>query len=394
MKSIAYAGMDVHPGHINVALVPTVVDSVTAQVMREMGIPVEADEERVLLQRRLENDEHLVRSQFRKWAEAYELRCCYEASSCGYVVYRWLREIGVACDVIAPSKTPKKAGERVKTDRMDALKLARCLRNGELAAVHVPGEEEEADRSLVRYRQGLVRDATRAKNRILKVLDRHGIRYSGGGGHFTQKHRQFLRAQHFTGGEEYAYREYLSALNQLELRLEEVERRIMEMAETERYAAGVGKLCCMRGIGPLTAMVLLTETFDFERFGKARQLMGYWGFGVEEESSGGKRWQGGITKTGNEHCRWMLVESAKHYRHPPGVSEGLKKRQVGQPREVVDHAWKAQHRLHRTYWRVYHNTGSNANKATVAVAREEAGFVWAIMTGRYGDGPAGGSATN
>ncbi len=388
MESIAYSGLDVHLEHINVAVVPPLVDpEVVARACR-MGLVVEADPDRILEERRVANNRTSVERYFRRLADRYDLRCCYEASSCGYVLHRWLKEIGVACEVIAPSLVPQRAGQRVKTDRLDALKLARYYRAGELTAVHVPTVEEEADRTLVRHRQILVQEVTRTKNRILKVLNRQGIGYLEGKSTVTQKHRRFLKEVHFTGGEEYAYRDLLSSLDYLEGRLAAADQEVLELASSEKYAAAVGKLGCLRGIAALSAMVLITETFDFRRFGTAPELMGYWGFGVSEDTSADHRRQGGITKAGNEHCRWVLVEGAKKYQHPPAVSEALKKRQEGQPVEVITHAWKAQHRLHKTYWKVLKNSGC-VNKAAVAVAREATGFVWAIMTDRCGGCPAG-----
>jgi transposase len=252
----------------------------------------------------------------------------------------------------------------------------------------VPTEEQESERTLVRYRQGLVYDCTRLKNRILKVLDRHGIQYTEGKSTFTQKHWRFLRQQQFAGEEGYTYREHLGMLEFLQARLAEADRRVVALAQSDRYREPVGKLGCLRGIAELSAMVLVTETVDFERFRAAPELMGYWGLGTCEDSSGGRRVQGPITKTGNSHCRWTMVEMAWHYEHPPSVSETLRKRMEGQPSEVVAHAMKAQERLYHKFWRVVKNTGCR-QQAAVAVAREATGFVWAIMRNRCGTGATG-----
>ncbi len=386
MKSIAYGAMDVHTERINVAVVPPLVSQEAAVRLGQLGMMQEYDPDRIIEERCLANTKTGIQRYVRRLAETYDIHWCYEASSCGYVIYRWLKEIGADCEVIAPSKIPRRPGERIKTDRLDALKLARYYRSGHLITVHAPTVEEEADRSLVRFRTALVHDITCMKNRILRVLDRQGVRYQEGKSKFTQQHRRFLKGIHFTGGEEYAYRQYLTLLDLLELHQADADHKVQELAESGKYAPAVGKLGCMRGIAGLSAMVLITETFDFTRFAKADQLMGYWGFGVCEDTSADQRRQGGITKAGNEHCRWILVEAAKHYKHAPAISEELKRRQAGQPPEVIDHAWKAQQRLHKTYWKVLNNTGC-ANKAAVAVAREASGFVWAIMTDRCGACP-------
>lgn len=373
MQSIAYSGMDVHKEDIKLAVVSSFLD-LEARGVRQAG-----DEADVIERRRLPMEKEPVLRYFRQLSRRHQVRCCYEASGCGYVLQRWLAEIGVHCDVVAPSKTPRRPGDHVKTDRRDAVKLARLYRAGELSVVHAPSSAEEGVRAFVRCRDTLVHEVVRTKNQVLKFLDRRGIRYREGKTTFGQTHWRFLEKVSFEGEEQTAYREYLALLRYKQQRLTAIEEKLEELAQTEAYVGPVGKVCCLRGIAAVGAMVLLSETFDFRRFPSPYELMGYWGFGVNEDSSADKRVQGKITKAGNTRCRFIVVEAGWHYRHAPAIGERLKRRQEGQPAEVIAHAWKAQERLHQKFWRVANATGCQ-QKAAVAVGRELSGFVWAIMT--------------
>ena len=362
MKSIAYAGLDVHK------------DKIVVVIMPEKG-------EGPICERSLRNDSLEVKKFFVRWDKLFELRCCYEASSCGYVVHRWLKAIGIACEVVAPSLVPHRSGDRIKTDRRDALKLARLYRAGELVSVHVPTEEDESVRSLVRCREVLNKEVQQSRHYILKFLSVRGLTY-GEGSNWTQKHWNYLRRLKFEGPDAITWGEYLALLEYKLSRLEEVERRVEEVAKTESYMGSVGILRCLRGIDTLSAMVLLTEIQDFGRFGRARQVMSYLGLVPSEDSSGGRRRQGGITKTGNSRCRRVLIQAAWHYAHKPALSKCLKERQGGQPPAVIAHSWKAQHRLHKKFWGIA--LRNDRRKAVVAVSRELVGFIWALMT-QYDD---------
>jgi transposase len=313
----------------------------------------------------------------RPYAAEYDLRCCYEASSCGYVLHRWLKDANIACDVIAPSLIPRRAGRRVKTDRIDALKLASLYRAGELTSVRVPTREEESDRRLVRMHDQLTKDITETKvhiNQFLRELEhvyRDGTRW-------TARHWAWLKKLSFKGSDATIWSEYLGLLEYKMARLAQIDKAIAELALTPKYAKDVKVLCCLRGIGILTAMVLLTEVVDFSRFPTAAKLMAYFGVVPSENSSGGTQRQGAITKTGNAHCRRVLIEAAHKYTRKPHLSKNLKARQEGQPGEIVAHCVLAQHRLYKKYWSIANRKAPQ--KATVAVARELAGFIWAIMT--------------
>lgn len=359
MKSIAHVGLDVHKDSIVAAVLPEGADKPVSE-------------------RRLRNDAIELKKFLLKWDKVYDLRCCYEASSCGYVVQRWLASMGIACDVIAPSLVPKRPGDRVKTDRRDALKLARLHRSGDLVSVHIPTEQDESVRGLVRCRETINKEIQQSRHYILKFLSARGIKYPGKS-NWTQKHWGFMRGLKFDGADSIVFNEYLALLEYKQFRLEELDRRIEEIAATDIYRDVVGILRCLRGIDTLSAMVLVTEIMDFKRFGEARQMMSYLGLVPSEESSGGSRRQGGITKTGNSRCRRILIQAGWQYMRKPSLGENLKARQAGQPAQVIAHSWKAQHRLYKKFWGIA--LRKDKRKAVVAVARELVGFIWALTAG-------------
>lgn len=357
MSSIAHVGMDVHD------------DSILVAAYDEGGYEP-------ILERKVANDRLALGKTLRPLEKRYTLRCCYEASSGGYVVQRWLTQMGIACDVVAPSLIPKKPGDRVKNDRRDAKNLAKLSRAGALTTVHVPDAADEAARALLRCRETMVRETQRSRQYVLKFLALRGLKYEGRC-NWTKQHLSYLRGLSFEGPDKITFSQYMALLEQKHWQLEELSRQVEEIAQSERYRERVGRLRCLRGIDTQTAMVLLTEVQDFSRFGSPGALMSYFGLIPSERSSGSKERRGGITKTGNSRARRVLIEAAWHYQHKPRLGESLKKRQVGQPAEVVAHAWKAQHRLHDKFWRLVMR--KERCKAAVAVARELTGFIWAIM---------------
>jgi len=307
------------------------------------------------------------------------VRACYEAGSCGYEVQRLLASMKIDCDVIAPSLIPVRAGDRVKTDRRDAEKLARLFRAGELTSIRVPSEAEEALRDLVRCREDVREDVLRERDRLLKFLLRHGHAFSGKK-NWSRAHWSWLRAIRFDQPTaQTVFVEYLARLEGTLGRLKALDQEIVAAADREPYKAAVGRLRCLRGIDTLSAVILVAEICDFHRFEHPRELMAFVGLVPSEKSSGAKQRRGGITKTGNGHARRVLVEAAWHYRRPPRRSPTIQARWQGQPRLVVDHAWKAQERLHRRFFRLT-GRGKSSQVAVVAVARELCGFVWAATT--------------
>jgi transposase len=297
----------------------------------------------------------------------------------GYDLYRQLTALGVPCDVIAPALTPRRPGQRIKTDRRDAAKLVRLYRAGELTRIHVPHEAEEAVRDLLRCRDDVREDVVRWRHRLVKFLFRHGRVYRLGT-HWRQPHWTWLRAQRFELPElQRTFDATLFAVEQAQARLAELDQEVQAIAERAPYREPVGWLRCFRGIDTLGAMILLAEIVDFQRFHTPRELMAYLGLVPREYSSGETERRGAITKAGNTHVRRILVEAAWHYRHGPRLGRTIAVRTQGQPPDVVGHAWKAQQRLHRRYRRLVGH-GKRAPVAIVAVARELVGFLWAAMT--------------
>jgi transposase len=305
------------------------------------------------------------------------VHACYEAGPCGYGVQRMLAEAGVECVVVAPSLIPVRAGDRCKTDRRDARKLARLLRAGELTPVRVPSEREEQDRELVRCREVLKRELHRSKQYVGKLLLCRGVRFPGPGKSWSQAYRRWLRRLELGGHDQDALRAHLALLDTKQGLLDTLDEQLEALASKERYAAVTGRLRCLRGIDTLSAITLSVEIGDARRFARARHLMGYVGLGIREHSSGERQRRGAITKTGNAACRRVLVEAAWHCRHTPYVSEALRKRQCGQRPDVVAHAQRAQRRLHRRFRSL--SARVEPCKAVTATARELTGYVWALM---------------
>lgn len=314
------------------------------------------------------------------------LKACYEAGPCGYVLQREWETEGIRCAVIAPSLIPVRPGQRVKTDRRDALKLAQMLRSDLLEEVHPPNEEEEAVRDLCRAREDAKQDQLRARHRLGKFLLRWGLVWREGR-NWTQAHRQWLKSLEFEHpAARRVFQDYLVAVTAQEERVRGLEEALEEISREDPYREPVGWLRCFRGIDTVTAMTLMAEIHDFRRFATARALMAYLGLVPSEHSSGERQRQGGITKTGNSHARRVLVESAWHARHLPAVGKGLHQRRNGQPAWVIAMADKAQRRLHRRYWHLVRG-GKAHNVAVTAVAREMVGFVWAVMQEAPGPTP-------
>lgn len=360
-KSIRYVGLDVHAETIAVA----VAEGHRGEVRSLGKIP-----------NRLES----VRKLIKRLEPATQLRVCYEAGPTGYALYWQLTKLGVKCEVVAPSLVPQKAGDRVKTDRRDAEKLAKAYRAGDLTAVWVPDAAHEALRDLVRAREAAKKDELRAKHRLGKFLLRHGRRPPQGTKAWGEKHRCWLNSVRFDyGAQEATLLDYRTEVERIGERIERLEKAI-DLAVQDAPAqmrAVIDALQALRGIAKVTAATLVTEVGNFSRFRGARQLMGYGGIVPSEASSGARTRRGGITKTGNAHVRRVLLEAAWPYRHRPRVGVAHKKRQQGLSEEVKALAWKAQHRLHSRYWRL-NSRGKAPGKVITAVARELIGFIWAV----------------
>ncbi len=324
------------------------------------------------------SDSETVRRVFKKLANSGHLRVAYEAGPCGYTLRRQLEAMGISCEVIAPSLIPKKAGDRVKNDRRDAIKIARMFRAGELTTIRVPTEKEEAARDLLRCREDLMQDLQRERQRLLKFLLRQGIVWRETM-NWTDKHWKWLRQLRFDDVlSQRGFDEYLALVDTRVGRLKDLDREIEVLAEKEPWKEQVDRLKCLRGIRTLTAMIILTEVQDFRRFESPRQLMNFLGLTPGLHESGSKSHTLAITKTGNEHVRRVLVEAAWQYTRRPQWPRALDKRCDGQSPAIKREAKEAQDRLSFRY-RHLRDKGKKPTVAVVAVAREMLGFIWAIM---------------
>lgn len=305
------------------------------------------------------------------------VRVAYEAGPTGYGLARACAEAGIVCTVAAPSRIQRAAADKVKTDRRDAERLARLLRMGELVAVRVPDPHEEAARDLVRAREDARADLMRARHRLSKLLLRHGLVYDATA--WTVAHDAWLRRQHFDSGPlMLAFDECYGTMLHTKMRRDALDEAIAELAETPPFAGIVGRLCCLRGVSTLTALALTVELGDWTRF-RPQSLGPFLGLTPSEDSSGGKRRLGAITKTGNRHARRLLVESAWHHRRPPRPSVTLERRRRGQPAAVKAQADRSSRRLHAR-WQALEGRGKRRTIVAVAVARELAGHCWALAT--------------
>lgn len=306
-----------------------------------------------------------------------DLLFCYEAGPCGYGIHRQLSELGWDCQVVAPSLIPKKAGDRVKTDRRDSLTLARLHRAGELTAVWVPDGAQEALRDLTRAREDMKHLQLQAKQRLLAFLLRHGKRYDGKT-NWTQSHYRWLQEMKFGQPiQQIVFQEYVDTVKAMSRRVEAFDREIESAAANSVFWPVIEGLMALRGVSLLTGATIVSEIGDLKRFASAPQLMAYLGVVPSEHSSGGTKSRGGITKTGNGHVRRLLVESAWTYRHPARKTAFLQRRAKHAPEIVQEIAWKAQKRLCSRY-RLLEAKGKVKAQACTAIARELAGFIWAI----------------
>ena len=308
------------------------------------------------------------------------VRCCYEAGPGGFELQRALTAHGRSCDVIAPALIPRRPGDRVKTDRRDASQLAVLYRAGALTAIHIPTEPEEAARDLLRCREDIRADLLRARHRLSKFLLRHGRRFTATKHAWTKRHATWLQAQRWPlPALEQTHRAYVRAVDEAVERLQAVDTELRDLLTNEPLRARVERLRCFRGIDDLTALTIAAELGDARRFPSAPRVMAFTGLVPTEYSSGAKQARGTITKTGNAHLRRVLVESAWHYRHHPFLGRALRCRQRGAPPAIIEHAWRAQHRLHRRYRRLAAR-GKPKQHIVTAIARELSGFLWAALT--------------
>lgn len=310
--------------------------------------------------------------------EEVTLEVCYEAGPTGYALYRWLLEMNISCAIVAPSLIPKRPGDRVKTDKRDALRLAQLFRAGELTSVYVPTPEDEALRDLVRAREDAKEDLARHKQRLGKFLLRHQLSDPKGSTPWTHANEAWLDTLQFTNAcHRLTFQEYRHAIWETKERLKRYEQEMDVQTEVSEQAPLIQALQALRGVAMITSITLGSEIMSITRFRSASSFMSYCGLVPSESSSGETRNQGSITKAGNAHIRRVLIESAWSYRYSPAVKRKMRERISGLPPEVQAIAWSAQQRLHKKY-KVLMRKGKQRGTIAVAIARELAGFVWAI----------------
>jgi len=326
---------------------------------------------------KIENHPKAIEKLVNRVAARGPVEFVYEAGPCGYEVHRQITGLGQRCAVIAPALTPVRPGDRVKTDRRDAEKLASFHRSGELTEISVPTREEEAARDLPRAREDALKDRLRARHRLSKFLLRQGRIYRETKS-WGVAHRTWLHAQRFEWQPlQQTFEANMRAHDEAQVRLETLDQQMQDLAQYPAYRTVVQYLRALKGIDTLGALTLAVEAQDFRRFKKAREFMSFTGLVGSEFSSAQNVRRGSITKAGNAHIRRVLVEAAWSQRHRNLVSGELAQRRKGCPTEVIRIAKKAQARLHRKFWRMT-SKGKLHQVTVVAVARELAGFVWSI----------------
>lgn len=362
-RNTLYIGLDVHKDSVTIAI---------AQSGRQGEIRLYGT---------TTNDLHALEKVLAKLRKAHpkaRLEVCYEAGPCGFGIARRLQQLKVPCLVAAPSLIPKHPGAPFKTDKRDARKLARLLRAGELTAVYIPEPTDEAIRDLCRARTDAVDDLRRSRQRLKSFLLRHGYRYQGKA-NWSQPHMRYLRELVLPHPAMKAIlEEYLQGIDAAHDRVQRIEASMLDLLENWHLKPAVEALMAFKGFQIVAAMITVSELGDIHRFTHPRQLMAYLGLVSVEHSSGPKQHLGSISRCGNGHLRWLLIECSQHYATPPKVSTHLSHRQEGQSREVRALSWKTQNRLHQRFNRLLARR-LHRNKVKVAIARELCGFIWALL---------------
>ena len=365
MKKIYYIGLDVHKESIAIAWTVGGTRNAPTYWGECGGSNLAAERTLRKVAKKLE-------------VKLQDLKVCYEAGPTGFVLARRLLQLGVDCVVMSPSKTERKPNEKIKTDKRDAVNIAKLFRNGDITEVRVPPALDEAVRDVCRARTDASDDLARAKQRLNSFLLRNGIHYSGKA-RWTPAHLRYLR--HLTlpdPVQNLVLEEYLQAIDMGYERVERLADRMKELLVDWEWEPVVRALMGCKGFQEAAAMGLISELGDLRRFQHPRKLMAFLGLVPGEYTSGDKRRQNSITKCGNSHARWMLVECRQHYRKAPKVSAALSKRQDGQSKEVNELSWRMQNRRHKRYVKLKAR-GKRENKAIVAIARELSAFLWELQ---------------
>ena len=363
MNSLIYVGMDVHKETIAIA------------IFRDNNRNVE-------FEKTIRNEPGQIKRFFKRLKDKEgNIISCYEAGPTGFTIYRQLEEMEITCLVAAPSQLPRKPGDRIKTDKRDAIMLAKVLRSQEIVPVYVPTRSDESVRDFLRMCNDIKTALKRQKQQLVLFLLRIGKKYETGKSYWTGSHRSWLKSLHFDEKmHQYTFEMRYNSILEQEAKLELLKDKIEEVSAEERYKEKVSKLRCFKGIDTLTAITFIAEIGDFRRFGKAHEFMAYLGLVPSEHSSGEKRRVGSITKAGNSRLRRLLIESSWHYRHY-SVSKRLTMRRKGQSPKTIAYADKAGNRLSKKFSK-FMLRGKLPQKTVTAVARELSGFIWGMMNGK------------
>ena len=368
MQSIVYIGLDVHKESITIC-----------------SYTVETD--KVQYSQKLPSDYKLVLRYIEQIRSYYpsdaEYICGYEAGCMGYSLYHQLTNHGQKCIILAPSTMAITNTKHIKTDKRDAANIAKCLAFRTYSEVYVPTDEDNAVKEYIRMRDDQKKMLKSTKQQILALVLRHGQRFEGGKTYWTIAHIKWLKSLRLGGTLQEALEEYLVTYSYLVDKIARLDKRIEELASGERYEEQVKKLSCLIGVKAHTALSVIVEVGDFERFSNAGKFASYLGLVPGESSSGESHHRYGITKAGNSHIRRLLIESAQSYtRGTIGhKSIALKQRQQGNAPQVIAYADKANERLRRKFYKMTLSKGINRNKAKTAIARELACFMWGMLTG-------------
>jgi len=364
MEKVFYVGMDVHKDSVRMA----VLTGESGQTVYEAT---------------LRNDIPRIVRKVREYRDKGRVVTGYEAGCMGYTLQRSLADAGLLCRVLSPNKIDRSGSRRVKTDARDAVLIARMLKNQEGESIRVPTRDDEAARDLLRCREDIKAELHRTRHQLSNFLIRNGHIYVDGRCRWTGAHKAWMKKLEFPlGAQKETFDQYYCHMLELEARLGRIEASILALAETEPYHASVARLRCFKGIDYLTALACVCEVGDYQRFPSAGSFMSYLGLVPSEHSSGAKRRQGGITKTGNSHLRKLLVESSWHYRYRHPANAALKARREGMDEHIISYADKALHRLQSKFGKIVYR-GKSAKTAVAATARELAGFIWGMMTETY-----------
>jgi transposase len=364
MKSLFYVGMDVHKDSVRIAV-------------------LKGTEKQTVYEATVKNDISKIVKIVGGYKTKGTVVAGYEAGCMGYTLQRSLAAEKVDCRVIPPNKVPRLGNERIKTDARDAVLIARMLKNNEGESIYIPTADDEAARDLLRCREDIRAEVNRTKQQLQKQLLRTGFIFDREKQLWTKAHRDWMAKLQFRHElQKETFTQYYCHIQELENRLERIDAKIIAVAEAEPYREPVARLRCFKGIDYITALAFVCEIGDFRRFGSAASFMAYLGLVPSERSSGVKRRQGGITKTGNTHLRRLLIESSWHYRYRGAASAVLQARRAGMDEQVIVYADKALHRLQSKFAHLIFK-GKSSKTAVTATARELAGFVWGTMIGSY-----------